>query len=405
MVNDSQPSDYCTDFSDHIDESTIASGFRDENVCGVGATCVVYAMRLGGIRVAVKRLKNEYISDPVHIAAYRKEYRIGQRLKHDALPLYRDFKPLFNDVYIVMDFIDGISLSDFVNTAEGKQFFSNSANVRRFLSQMLSVLAYLHRSGVIHCDIKPANIMLRHSDRAAMLIDLDKSYCDILDTTQGGTRDISDPLTAGDKPTIHKDYAALGKVIELIANKVPKFPGGQFKKFQRECLSENATDERLNKALENSSSKASWLVLSLFTIAIAITGILIFSPTANEKPENLQLINQGVENPDSVSDQDTKVEPEVIEPQRSFAVQKDIIVDFDNQMAAFISEIEEANQTLLTGNASDRQLRDLMDAIIDSYTSNYHSILTDRKSKNPDMSGTDVELQLARKAEKAKRTF
>ena len=402
----SEPSDYSTDFSDSIDERTVKSGFRDENICGAGATCTVYAMRLGGIRVAVKRLKKDYLSYPIYVAAYRKEATIGKRLKHDALPVYWDFKANFDEVFIVMDFIDGVSLSDFLESAEGKQYFSNPANVRRFLSQMVNVLTYLHRSGVIHCDIKPANIMLRHSDRAVMLIDLDKSYCDTLDTTQGGTKDISDPLTAGERPTIYKDYAALGKVLELIANKAPKFPCGKFKRFQRECLNKSVTDEGLIKILESTSTAPVWTVLSLFILALGIIGFFIFRSTSDEKTENLQLLDQEVNSSDSISNvkllQAQKELPQEIESQTPSAKPKDIIGNFDGQMADFIHEVEDANAVLLSGNASDQQLRELMFAIQESYLSKYHDLMTNYKSKNPEMSGIDVELQLARKSEKSK---
>ncbi|MDE5799848.1 MAG: protein kinase [Paramuribaculum sp.] len=402
----SEPSDYTTDFSDHTDEHTVTSGFREENICGVGATCTVYAMRLGGLRVAVKRLKNGYISDPRYVAAYRKEYQIGQRLKHDALPLYRDFKSIINDVYIVMDFIDGVVLSDYLRTANGKQYFSNPANVRRFLSQMISGLTYLHHCGVIHCDVKPANIMLRHSDRAAMLIDLDKAYCDTLDTTQGGTRNISDPLPAGDRPTIDKDFAALGKVLELIADNVPQFPRRQFKRFQRECLSKNVTDESLIKALGKRSKTPLWIGLSLVIIALTAIGFFIFRPTSYTESDDLHAIDQAVETSDSIPTvnpvKEEEVAPEVIVVQTPAAKSKDIIGDFDSQMADFIREVEDAFEILLSGNVPDSRIRELMYAIQKSYLSKYHDLMTNHKSKNPDMSGIDVELELARKAEKSK---
>lgn len=398
MIN--EPSDYTADFSDHTDERTVKSGFRDENICGTGATCTVYAMRLGGLRVAVKRLKDEYTSDPRYIAAYRKEFQIGRRLKHDALPVYRDFRADFNEVFIVMDFIDGVSLSDFLRTAEGKQHFSNPDNIRRFLSQMTGVLTYLHRSGVIHCDIKPANIILRHSDRAAMLIDLDKSYCDTLDTTQGGTINISDPLTVGDRPTTHKDFAALGKVLELIAGNVPQFPWRQFKKFRRECFSKNVTAENLIEALDKRSKAPLWIGLSLFTVALAVIGYFVLR--FYNEPENLRVINQDVVTPDTVPAVKPAQVPEAVASQTPSAKPKVIIRDFDNQMASFIREVEDANKTLLLGNASDSRLRDLMFAIQESYLSKYHDLMTDYKLKNPNMAGIDVELELARKSEKSK---
>ncbi len=164
MNENSSPSDFGSGFSENnLDSVTV--GFTDQNICGEGASCIVYRMRLSGLLVAVKRLREEYRTDPSYIASYRKEFQIGQRLKHDALPVYRDFHEDIKNVYIVMDYVDGISIEEFIKTAEGVKYFSSAENVRRFLKELLNVMGYLHRCGVIHCDLKPANIMLRHIDR------------------------------------------------------------------------------------------------------------------------------------------------------------------------------------------------------------------------------------------------
>ncbi len=141
-------------------EDLVRNSFTDKNICGESTSCIVYHTRWQGLRVAVKRLKAEYRTDPRYVESYRKEYQLGRQLKHDALPVYREMHEDANEVYIVMDFIDGVSLKGFLASDDGPEYFSSLDNLKRFLTQLLGVVAYLHRSGIIHCDIKPANIML-----------------------------------------------------------------------------------------------------------------------------------------------------------------------------------------------------------------------------------------------------
>ncbi len=272
MENFSAPSSFGSDFSERSD-SAVINGFTEENVCGEGASCVVYKMRLGGLQVAVKRLRPEYRTNPAFISSYRKEYQIGQRLKHDALPVYRDFIESGEEVYMVMDYIDGVSLQDFLLTDEGKQYFRSDKNVRRFFSELLGVIAYLHRSGVIHCDLKPANVLLRHSDRGVMLIDLDKSYSDTLDCTHGGTPTVSSPMVEGNKPTAQKDYAAISRLLEILEGSVPNFPKSKFRRFQRLCRKGDVSSEMLIEAIKTPSRFRFWLIGISFA-CLAVSAIL-----------------------------------------------------------------------------------------------------------------------------------
>lgn len=91
MISDTYASGFSSDFVRPSAASAVAQ-FTPENICGEGATSVVYHMRLDGLRVAVKRLKAEQRGNPTCVAAYRKEYIIGRVLKHDSLPLYRELR-------------------------------------------------------------------------------------------------------------------------------------------------------------------------------------------------------------------------------------------------------------------------------------------------------------------------
>lgn len=388
----------------NFSEDLIRNSFTDKNICGEGASCIVYQMRWQGLRVAVKRLKAEYCTEPTHVNSYRKEYQLGQQLKHDALPVYRDMHEDVNEVYIVMDFVDGISLSDFPETEAGKEYLRNAENVKRFLTQLLDVVTYLHRSGVIHCDIKPANIMLRHSDRGVMLLDMDKCYSDSLDRTHGGTAFICDPLDNGDKPTVAKDFSAIGNLIDYIAERVPKFPAKHFRRFRNVCRSNDATDECLSQTSQSRSKSYLWAI-GLIALCIVCAAFYLIQSSVDSKLEQTSQQTLPAENSDTVRIiERVPSEQSAIQAPIQSKSQFKVVADFDNRMSAFIQKATAAMATLRKGNATDKEIRDMVFQMAESYTTKYQFILAAYKSKNPDMSGIDVELAVARASERSKAT-
>ncbi len=69
--------------------------------------------------------------------------------------------------YIVQEWIDGDTLSALVS----KQGILNESQVRHILTDILPVFSYIHSRSIVHRDIKPDNIILRHSDQLPVLID------------------------------------------------------------------------------------------------------------------------------------------------------------------------------------------------------------------------------------------
>ncbi len=69
--------------------------------------------------------------------------------------------------YIVQEWIDGDTLSALVT----KQGVLDEKQVRCILSDVLPVFSYIHSRSIVHRDIKPDNIILRHSDKLPVLID------------------------------------------------------------------------------------------------------------------------------------------------------------------------------------------------------------------------------------------
>lgn len=400
MISDTHVSGFSSDFVRPSSGSAVAQ-FTPDNICGEGATCVVYQMRLEGLRVAVKRLKAEQRGNPTYVAAYRKEYTIGRNLKHDSLPVYRELHADEDEVYIVMDYVDGISLEDFIQTDEGREYFSSVANVRRFLSELVNAVGYLHHSGVIHCDIKPANIMLRHSDRGVMLIDLDKSYSDILDLTHGGTPTISDPLDAGQKPTAQKDIAAIGRLMDVISDHAIDFPAKKFKPFRKACQTDGVNADNLNQIL-NTPSRSKWLLIA---IGIGIILAIIISLIMGNKRtiESVVPYENTIVPKDTVVAKDTVIqivkEPEQLKKQPH---ETKMVIDFDNHMSSFIPVAEDALRQLSDGSLDNREINDLVHGLVENYYNVYGNVVDESKAKYSRMSGTDVELAVGRASEKSR---
>jgi serine/threonine-protein kinase len=99
---------------------------------------------------------------------FRKEAEVLEVIgTHELIPELYAFFEEQRELYIVQQWIDGVTLTQKVNQ-EGPL---DNNFVRDFLVCMLSVLSYVHSQQIIHRDIKPDNIILRKQDGMPVLID------------------------------------------------------------------------------------------------------------------------------------------------------------------------------------------------------------------------------------------
>lgn len=78
-----------------------------------------------------------------------------------------------NTVYIVMEYVDGQTLSAYVKERGGKLSFAETIEL---LEPIAAALDKLHESGVVHRDVKPDNIMVRRGTKEAVLLDFGAAH-------------------------------------------------------------------------------------------------------------------------------------------------------------------------------------------------------------------------------------
>ena len=102
---------------------------------------------------------------------FQREATTLYQIQHPQIPQFRATFELEQRLFLVQDYVEGMSYQDLLNQRRSQNSPFSEAEVRQFLQQMLPVLAHIHAKGIIHRDISPDNIILRNLDRLPVLID------------------------------------------------------------------------------------------------------------------------------------------------------------------------------------------------------------------------------------------
>ena len=134
-----------------------------------GRQAVVYKCRQKTMDrlVAVKILPPSAARDPESRRRFIQEARHAARLSHPNIVTIHQIRPFRDTFYIVMELVDGGSLSELL--AVRKRF--GPAEAVTILRPVVEALACAHRAGLVHRDIKPGNILLA-ADGTVKLADL-----------------------------------------------------------------------------------------------------------------------------------------------------------------------------------------------------------------------------------------
>nr|MBN1228341.1 serine/threonine protein kinase [Anaerolineae bacterium] len=206
-----------------------------ENV-GSGGMAVLYKaqdLELGRI-VAVKVLRQKYVSDPEFLLRFRREARAVANLSHPNIVTVHDVGQDGASIhYIVMEYVPGQNLKQLI-LAQGA--FEVDAALAITI-EVCKGVGYAHRAGLAHCDIKPQNILVTPDHRIKVV---DFGIARALSTGQGDEDEevvwgsphyFSPEQATGSSPTPASDVYSIGVVLfELLTGHLP-FTGANYQEL------------------------------------------------------------------------------------------------------------------------------------------------------------------------------
>ena len=138
---------------------TIFAGYRIEGVLGRGGMGVVYLAEQPelGRRVAIKVIAPALASDPDYLERFRRESRLAAAIEHpNAIPIYEAGVADEDTPYLVMRYVEGEDLSSLLRR-EGRLETRRAAAI---VDQIAGALDEAHAHGLVHRDVKPANVIV-----------------------------------------------------------------------------------------------------------------------------------------------------------------------------------------------------------------------------------------------------
>ena len=158
--------------------------YRIDRVLGKGAMGVVYEgfdPRLNR-RVAIKTILKAHLDEETakdYSQRFVREAQAVARLNHPNIVQVHDFGEEGEVAYLVLEFIQGRELKAYFEASE--RFDMPSAV--RLMSELCSALEFAHNAGVVHRDVKPANVMIDAQGRAKLT---DFGVARVQDVARGG---------------------------------------------------------------------------------------------------------------------------------------------------------------------------------------------------------------------------
>ena len=248
-----------------------ADRYRVIKEIGRGGMANVYLAEdtyLDNRQVAIKILRSNFENDSLAIARFQREAYAMAELNHPNIVGISDVGDADDQQYIVMEYIDGLTLKQYINEHAP---LANEEAIR-IGDEILAAMALAHSSGIIHRDLKPQNILITKNGTAKVTdfgIAKALSETSLTQTNSmfGSVHYLSPEQARGGNATPQSDLYAIGIIIyEMLTGAIP-FDGDSavtiaLKHFQENLPSIINQNKNVPQALENVVIKATAKKLS-----------------------------------------------------------------------------------------------------------------------------------------------
>lgn len=257
-----------------------------EELSSSGHNLLVKAKRFG-MWFLLKSVKPEFSDNDFYSALLTKEFELGVGMQHPNIVRYYDFDEVRPyGKCIVMEFVEGISLDEFLKTNPDLHWRE------QIVEELLSALEYIHASGVVHKDLKPQNLLVTRNGNHLKVIDFGLSDSDTSAILKqpSGTRHYSAPeqFQSGMIVDERADVFAVGQLLkDLFPN-----PGIRIRRVIARCTKQDKNQRFANIAAVRKALKGknfSPVIYGLLFLCLVIG--LLFVLMKNQAGEDPVIIH------------------------------------------------------------------------------------------------------------------
>ncbi len=206
--------------------SLLGNRYQLQQAIGSGGMSGVYLARDLMLErpVAIKLLKHDLSMNPAFRKRFQQEARAAANLSHPNIVTVHDFGYHRGRLFIVMENVPGQNLKEIIR--ETGIFSIDEA--LPIVIQACAGIGYAHRAGLVHCDIKPHNILVTPDQRVKVTdFGIARALTSIQpdehsDTVWGSPQYFSPEQAAGLAPSPASDVYSLGVILyEMLTGRLP----------------------------------------------------------------------------------------------------------------------------------------------------------------------------------------
>lgn len=195
--------------------------------------------------VAIKTLRDRFAQDPTFVQRFREEATAAANLNHpNVVTIYDVGKDTLNGLprhYIVMEYAEGEDLKQAIRERSVSGVGFGIAEAVDIARQVAEGVGFAHRRGLVHCDLKPQNVILTPDGRVKVTdFGIARAYTSMVaeksDIVWGTPQYYSPEQATGNPPTPASDVYSIGVILyEMLAGRLP-FDGKDARELARQHL-------------------------------------------------------------------------------------------------------------------------------------------------------------------------
>jgi serine/threonine-protein kinase len=148
---------------------TIANRYRVDAFLGRGGMAEVYKVwdTQRGVELALKMLHEDLALDKVFLRRFKREAETLAQLQHPNIVRFYGLEVQNRQAYMVLDYVPGESLKHKIYDNDDPLPLEE---IQYIMRSLCSALGYAHKQGLVHCDLKPGNVLFA-GDGTTLLAD------------------------------------------------------------------------------------------------------------------------------------------------------------------------------------------------------------------------------------------